>query len=856
MNIVNKLTLRHLRENKGRSIVTTLGICVSVAMITAVFVAVASFLNLFGEITVIADGDWHAKFYDISQEQLADIYSDGDISEVGIYIEDKEKSSVCLENRKNDGSGIQGVLIGDEAYLSQMLTSDLEGALPKNENEVAVEQSFIDNNGLAVKIGDKISLSEGCKYIVEDGEKAVFISDYHYPGEKFSGGKYKEYTVTGILHDNPATRFTPVFRGMSDGEKSGTVSAAVKLADVNYKSLRLLNDKVKKYNISDYKLNTDYLETFFAVDENSTIAVSILPMAAVILLIIMIASVVLVYNAFAMSLSERVRYLGMLASVGATRKQKRLSVYCEGLVLGCIGIPVGIGAGIAGIAVTLSAVGDKIISSGMILGVSDSNMQMKTVVPLWAIVGIVIVSALTIFISCFVPSRRASKTTPIDAIRQTDTVKLKAKKLKSPRIVRRIFGYEGELAYKNLKRNAGRSRVITASIAMSIILFLSCNYFCTMMTLANSYDAAIPYQLAVRASYSESEELKAELDKLPDVDRYYTVNNMYFRCGGDNPSLEDNIENEKYLTAPYKKLFTSATSLYICVIDDDAFNELCTDNGIDYNAFYSDTVSCVLLNDITRSSSGRDVFNEGIIGQHIKTTQTATVVDIPVDFEIAGLVGYDSDNYVCTLTPKGNIAAYIPLSQYTDVYCAGMSADEINIIFGVETDKHSEIAEKIEKISESGALSLYVNDYVDVLQVTNALVFVIKVFIYGFISLITLITLANIINTISTNILLRRKEFAMLKSIGITPSGFRKMISLESLLYGLKAVIIGVPAGLLISYVLNEIMSSHVIAFTIDWALYAVVIAVVFAVIGLTMLYAVTRLKNDNVAETLKEEIN
>lgn len=152
-----------------------------------------------------------------------------------------------------------------------------------------------------------------------------------------------------------------------------------------------------------------------------------LPLVAIILVIIIIASVVLIYNSFGMSLSERVRYLGMLASVGATKQQKKMSVYYEGFILGIIGIPVGIGAGILGIGITLKAVGGKIIETGMLNGVDSTNMDMNVVVPLWAIAGIILFSVLTIFISSVVPSRKASAVTPIDAIRQCKEITVKAK---------------------------------------------------------------------------------------------------------------------------------------------------------------------------------------------------------------------------------------------------------------------------------------------------------------------------------------------------------------------------------------------------------------------------------------------
>lgn len=856
MNIVRKLTFRHLKENKGRTVVTTLGICVSVAMITAVFVAVASFMNFFAETTIITVGDYHARFGGLSQQTLGEIKNDENIAEVALH--KYNDTSYLLSDKKSEAAGIGEIMIGDETYIRQMLTGNYEGEIPKNENEIAIEQSVLEKNGLNLGIGDKIKFAEGERCVYENGERMTVYGLSYVANEVFESKQpEKEYTITMLLHDNPATRFTPIFRGMSETEKSeDRMAVSIKLNAVNYKSLNVLNDIVEKYDIESYNFNTEYLETKFAIDENSFLAKSIIPMAIAVLIIIMIASVTLIYNAFGMSFSERVRYLGMLASVGATKRQKKGSVYFEGLVLGAVGIPVGIAAGIIGIGITLDVVGEKIVSTGMIMGVSDSGMGMDTVVPLWAVVGVVIMSAFTIFISSFIPSRKASKITPIDAIRQNSEIKIKAKNLKTPKIVRAIFGYEGELAHKSLKRNGRKSRVITASIAMSIILFLSCNYFCDMLTQANTMESNIPYQITASVSYNEKDKFIEELKNIDDIDSIYCANNLSFKCGKDTMDINKDFENADYLAAGYKDIFDSTQYLYINVIDDNEFNRLCDNNDIDYRDYYGDTLKSVMLNNVNHKQSGGKVFTDKLLGQKVYSNYEG--VPENEKFEISAFVDYDDDNFVCQLSPKNTIAMYVPLSQYINVYSADTDKNEINITLGIETENHKEVAEEIGEILENGDYTNYpyYQDLVDMLQSMNTIVFVLEVFIYGFIVLISLITVANIINTISTNIQLRRKEFAMLKSVGTTPQGFRKMICLESAFYGLKAVIAAIPLSAVIGFALNRMLADSMIPFTINIPMYVVTIAVVFLIIGVTMLYAVSKLKNDSIIETLKEEIN
>lgn len=860
MNIANKLTYRHLKENKGRTVVTTLGICVSVAMITAVFVAMASFLNLFGEIGKISSGNWDAYYYHLSQSQIEQVEKDSRISKVGLKY-GSENKSFQIKNPTSYKRGTAEMIIGDKSYFEMVLTGNFDGKVPANENEVAVEKDFLDKNGMKdAKVGDKIVLTQGQRQL-DDGSY-VTGSNFNKDEKFVPSGDEKEYTITAILHTNPATKYSSVWRGISEDEiKSDDICAYITLAKQNSSAYSTIEAIQNDYKIDVYQANEDVLASYLSGRQGDFLA-TMLPIVLVVLILIVIASVMLIYNAFGMSLSERVRYLGMLASVGATKSQKRKSVYFEGAILGAIGIPVGILAGILGISITLKLVGHKIISTGMIAGVNDSNMQMKTVVPAWAIIGIILVSIFTIFISAFIPARKASKITPIDAIRQRQEFKVKPKKLKAPKYIKKIFGYEGELAYKNLKRNGKKSRLITASIALSIVLFISCNYFCGMFIQASGYEKNIPYQISTTITYGHKKELYDALDKMQGVNKYYIdTTDMSISLGKSSPFIKNNeIKDMANYTSDYSKLFGGEkdVSTVIHYVDDSEFNTLCENNGIDYNAFYGDSLKCVLLNNLTHKQDTTKVFNNSIIGKHIiQNPDYASDDRNPLDIEVGGLVKFDKNSLPCNLVAPGVVGIIMPYSQYINVVNKGVKANDISMNVCVETDEHKEVAENLTTLlNENDFGGGYVSDIVDTLETMNTVIFIIQVFVYGFITLISLITIANIINTISANIALRRKEFAMLKSVGTTPKGFSKMVSLESVFYALKAVIFGVPISVLISVVLNKMLGESSIPYHFDIKLYLSVIIVVFVLILITMIYSVRKLKSDNVIEALKEDIS
>jgi len=845
LNIVNKLTLRHLKENKGRTIITTLGICVSVAMITAVFVAMASFLNLFGEIDQVASGNRHAVL-EVNAVQLADLKQDDRLQRVGVSA---AAPSFQLEHRKSNSAGTGDMYIGDKTNLQQMFTGSYDGAIPENNNEIAVEQSLIDKNKLDWKIGDTVTIPIGERYMEgENGELDVTRGAY-FGEEQFHVTGIGEYKITAILHDNPATIARgKIVRGLdlstvtfAQGE---TVSAFVELKDVNYKSLKVIREIIADYKIEEYGIDDDFLASKLAVDSESATVQTFVPLVAIILVIIMIASVILIYNSFGMSLSERVRYLGMLASVGATKQQKKASVYYEGFILGAIGIPVGIGAGILGIGITLKAVGGKIIETGMIQGIDDAAMDMNVVVPLWAIIGIVIFSVFTIFISSVIPSRKASAVTPIDAIRQRKEIAVKAKGLKSPKIIRKIFGYEGELAYKNLKRNGRKGRVITASIALSVILFFSCNYFCDMFMMSANLET-MPYQVQVMVSYEDREAFLKALDDVSTADKAYGVNCSYYTVDKDEYNT---LRNKDYLTSGYSKFFNQKRNLFINMLDDREFNKLCEDNHIDYKKYYGSEIKGVVLNNVNHENDSKP-FSDKLLGYTFDNTEYKV--------QFSDFVKFDAKNSVLKMNPADSISVYIPISSYYNNFVAKTEDNDFMYMLGIESKMHEETKDAIQEIFDSNEFShTYVADLTENMKTMNTVAFVVQVFVYGFIALITLITIANIINTVSTGIAMRRKEFAMLKSVGTTPAGFRKMVTLESAFYGMRALAAALPISAGICFGLNQTVGSNSIPFEINWLLCLCVIAAVFAIVGISMLYSVSKLKNDSIVGTLKEEIN
>lgn len=137
----------------------------------------------------------------------------------------------------------------------------------------------------------------------------------------------------------------------------------------------------------------------------------------------------------------------------------------------------------------------------------------------------------------------------------------------------------------------------------------------------------------------------------------------------------------------------------------------------------------------------------------------------------------------------------------------------------------------------------------------NALILIIAIFLYGFIIVISLIGVTNIFNTITSNMNLRSKEFANLKSIGMTKKEFNRMIRLESIFYGLKSIIIGVPLGLLGSYLLYLALGEGIVMpYTFPIMPTVVAVIVVFLLIGGIMKYSLNKINKQNIIETIRKD--
>ncbi|BAC12316.1 hypothetical conserved protein [Oceanobacillus iheyensis HTE831] len=866
MNIVNKVTIRHLKENKRRTLVTILGVIISVAMITAVATLGQSFLDLNQRQTIENTGEWHYSYTNLNEQQYQAVKEHDKTESIGLMNE--------LGYSPLDGEGSKPYVYVhqlNKAGMDQFQVKLQDGRLPENPDEVVLSETLLQS-GYDKEIGDTITLEVGERYSLSDEMEGEGPLNQTVSAERTEDGLAEElrnteehtFTIVGTIEE-PLWDYSwaPGYSMLSyiDEDILSTeenVTVYVKSNDISTSLFDDIPSFAKKQNIDQEQIEFNYnLLEAYIVSPNQGALATIFGLITIIVVIIMIGSIALIYNAFAISVSERSRYLGMLSSIGATKRQKRNSVFFEGIIIALISIPLGVGAGLLGIGITLYFV-------NQILSQAQFDVDLQLVASFESIGIAVVISFITIMISAYIPAVRASKVTAIDAIRQSKDIKLTKKKVKANPLVRKIFGYEAEIALKNLKRNKKRYNVTVLSLIVSIVLFLSVGYFSN--TLTKSFELQsnqLNYDIAASSAtgYGGVEGLKQVMDNIQGLQEvngaimYQTMHMSGF--------VEEEIAGEPIKTLENASDYISDQGVQYFIefigLDDKALQDYAQENEISYSDI--DEGEGILINQVSYPDDNQ--------GKYVETE----ILDAEVgDSAIAA-----QENVEDTGEVSFERVSQVDIAGLTDHFPMGNFYPSPNtLFFVVSEDTLANIDEQTEY--QPNAMTLYIEtedpvstqEHIEGLEVANELhianqfyyeqqdrqmTLVLSIFVYGFITLITLISVANIFNTISTSVALRRREFATMKSIGMTPKAFRKMIQFESVFYGLKSLLYGLPLSIGVMYVIyNQSQNTFSYSFSLPWINISIAILAVFVIVSVAMLYSISKIKDDNIIETLRQE--
>lgn len=861
MNIIQKLTVRHLLENKKRSAITILGIAFSTALISAIFIGCFSFLKFMGDMSLESLGNYEGVFENPTNEQVISLQNDERIDKVGIYIKNARSAGFKIDLDRHERFRVGSICYGNTEYFSQLFDGKYEGRLPEKPGEIALDAAFLEERGLDVKVGDTFTFEKGGRFMAEheDSKDNGYFFGRYRPDEEFHSLGEETCLVTAIITENRAKSGFAMFEGIDGPGAKEDTFAYISLKKVDHTAAGQLNAIKAQYGLERLEYSEEYLMSLLCFKDMGESIFSFFGVLFIGLGVVILVSIVLIYNSIAMSLAEKVKYLGMLASVGATKAQKRGSIYFEGLILAIIGIPLGIFLGILGSQVTLNYLGPRMLAADMFRVMDGVRGTIPLYVPSYVTLSIVLIAAVTVFVSLTVPAYKASKIMPVDALRQSNEIKVKAKNLRINPLIRKIFGYEGELAYKNIKRNGRKGTVITFTIGAAIVMFLTTTYIIEVADAANPYGVELPCDVAVTCGYDEIDRLKEALKGVSGIKELHVSDGIEFYYQNvDNKknfvAANKDIINKDFLADGYKWLFDRHGMIDAIVIEDEDFIRIANANGYDPQSLMEGDLKGLMVDTYYCKPSKKHVFNDSIIGAKLYYDEDP---NNPPMVTIAGIVKYDPEEFAFREMGKETIAALIPQSSYLREKSKYIDLSDLVATIMISTDNNKEVVNKISDILEyDGYNHTSIMNLTGEMKSSTAVLLMLKTIMYGFTVLVSLIIIANLVNSISTGVLLRRKEFAMYRSVGMENKGFKSMMVLESFLYGIRGVVVGVPISIILSYMIYLKAENHNHApFEINPVVYAGVIIAVFAIVGISMLLSTSKVKRDNIIEALKDDI-
>lgn len=947
MNLMKTLTLKNLKLNRKRTIVTIVGIILATALLSALVTLVSSFQYSMIEYQKQKGGDFHVKFSNVKMSELSEFKNNRNIEST---FETMGMGFAKLDGCKNEDKPYAYVMATDEAGFEKGCFNLIEGRMAKNEDEIVIPRHLKTNGRIDIKVGDEITLDIGKRY--DSNTESVIWENiaYEHEAETLTDTVTKRYKVVGIMErpgygmeDYSAAGYTFVtysdeLAAIDNGTKSEVNEADTTLTVYSRYTQKALRNKdavtadiigvdeklFEKSNNSSVEMSAEESDRFLKEMENAKYDIyinrflisyecvfpidgtfkALFTVAAVVALIIILTSVYCIKNSFNISITEKIRQYGMLASVGATRRQIKSSVKTEAAMLGVVGIPVGTMSGILASLVLVKVV--NALSAGWL------NFALSFHTSLPALILAVILSIATIYFSATGSARRAAKVTPLEAIRNTKEIKIKSAKLKTPAIIGRIWGIGGVISYKNIKRNKKKYRTTVTSIVICSVTFIVISYFMSMAfsVVGMSY-ASVDYNIGINMSCKKDldiEKLSELLSGIEGAKDYLVGAGYYFDV--DKP--EYTKEYGEYCGQLYDDREDVSQEFFITVLNDKSYDKYASDAGVknadtgailvnkctfdvyneksskyvkeemelykykagdtiecgynvyddassDDNAAEGDTESSTDDNNAVEgdTESGTED-NSGYVDEETINNGVRKTVDVTIagvtDKVPTGYKGYGNTTLLF-MNQKGFESLWAdgksgnelkPGHASYSAYVVAENADEYQDTFEKETEGNTEYSQ----------ISFYVSNLDKEMRDEKSLFTLLGVFAYGLIVVIALIGITNIINTLSTGMELRSREFATLRSIGMTDKQFAGMVRLESVFISVKALVIGVPLGILISYLLCVMMNrmDDAIIYEPPYKAIILCIVVVIMLIYAIMKLSMTKLRHNNIIETIKNE--
>ena len=739
-----------------------------------------------------------------------------------------------------------------------------EGRLPQNTNEIIIPRHLKTNGRVSYQVGDKITLNIG-KRISDNYE--LDQTNPITEEETLTQTYTKEYEIVGII-ERPSRVIEPytapgyTFITLFDNNIKNNYNIyarytkkALKDKDTITSNILGVNPEIIKKGLSPQN-EQDYdnyinelekakytnsenkylinLETMSTNDNGLMRTLTIL--ASIVIVIIIVTSVFCIKNSFNISITEKIKQYGMLASIGATSKQIKKNVYYEAFILGLIGIPFGVLFGIIA-SYILIIISNYLLEEALVMGLLSFNVSILSIIIS------ILLSIITIYASARKSAKRASKISPIVAIRSNEDIKITSKKISSPKIIKKIFGVSGEVSYKNLKRSRKKYRTTVISIITCVTVYIALSYFInTAFKVVKQEYGEYTYNLSVSLYNNSNEEKNNQIKdivSLKDIDTYSVLKHTVYEA----QNIKNTSERMKY---DNEEQISKEENIIIYSVGQAEYQRYLKKLNLTYEEAKDKVI--LINNNIRATKEKKIIYNLLDYKPKDKLTGTVDGTNI-INLEIVKITDQ---------RPMGLENNYgMPYLITSEEKLQELTNDISTVTILINTTNPDKLQDQIEKLLDEN----YNEEEYNLVNVdanvksVNSLYTLIAIFLYGFIIVIALIGITNIVNTITTNMELRRSEFATLKSIGMTSKEFNKMIFLESFFYGLKSLLIGIPLGIMLSYLIYlAIIGKMQFKFVLPYKGIIISIILVFILIYSIMKYSIKKINKRNIIETIRNE--
>ena len=874
MNVLNKLTIKNLKLNKKRSIVTIIGIILSVALIMAVVTMYSSAIASLIKFETTEKGNYHAVFYDVPSSDINTFKQNRKIE--SIYLT-HHIGYARLNESKNEDKPYAHVMSFDENAIKNLAINLTEGRLPENDSEILIPTHLKTNGRVDLKVGDSITLDIGDRIYLEDN--AILNQGNPFlEHEDIINTTPHTYKIVGIVNRPPSTiesysapgyTFITIMQSLENTNydvyakftKQGSKDAYKVTADIIgidsdlYKNIMtstidISEEDWNKYlNENEHKKYEENLNTYLITLETNPLkdstSMSLGTVVIIVCIIIIFTSIFCIKNSFDISITEKTKQYGMLKSIGATSKQIKKNVFYEATILGLIGVPLGI---LSGIIASLILI---IVSNYLLATSLEENLKLIFHFSYFGLIFSVILSIITIYLSAFRSAKKASKVSSIELIRNSGEIKIKRNKIKSPKFISKLFGVGGVISYKNMKRNKKKYRTSIIAITISVLVFIALYSFTYLTYQGIEEELNIEdYNILVKASKIdiENKEFKNKFLSIVNLDNikdYSIVRSSMFYI--INPKYSD-LYIENYGTAGDYSNEDNLEYAEIRAVGDHAYKKYLDSLGLEYDKFKDKAILVDKINMVIKNNDNESTLKKERLFDYTANDKITGYVDNRESENIVNLeIGYITDTFPFAVSNNSSNNPILIVSD--NVYDKFNADNETNIY--IDSSNANKLQDDIDKLLAGYNYNLYNSE--ENAKIMRNLILLISIFLYGFIIVISLIGITTIFNTITTSVNLRRQEFAMLKSIGMTNKEFNRMIRLESLFIGVKSLVIGIIVGSILSFL---IYISFNASFEYSYPFKAVLICIVsvFLLISVIMKYSINKINKQNIIETIRNE--